>query len=106
MQEFNLTAKRPETLKNEIYYYMAFTKSLGEDIYKLYPPKAENQEDSSKIKDNIQRILRRMKRDKKIDFYTSEQGFKNSEVEAEYLINKYPALENLDLSINFYIIKI
>ncbi len=89
-----IMANRPIDVDTEIKFAIASARADKKELLR-FDIKRED-EDFQKTFNTITRVLKRMKSAGQIQFIATPKSFDNSNAEAEFLINKYPAyLENI-----------
>ena len=101
----NLVNLSQNLLETEIRFYIASARASGDFLIAFYP--CEDEEGSQSQKNFVQKELKTMKKEGRIDFFADASAFKNGSAEASYLKNKFPGIEEFALENKlFFIVKL
>ena len=90
--KIKLDADKPQSLETEIMFNIASERAAGAELIMFEFLKSGDEKNDKKLSGTAVRLLKKMKSERKIQFYADEDSFRRSSTEAEFLYNKYPML--------------
>jgi len=90
------------SLETELMFDLATERVGGTELVRFTLNKQGDEKLDRRNFSTVLRLLRKMKSEKKIQFFATEQSFAESSTEAAFLLNKYPEqFENREKSSEF-----
>ena len=86
------TATSSHTLETEIMFNLASERVNGTELIRFDIKKVEDEKSNKKNIQSAMRLFRKLKFERKIQFYANDVSFSNNSTEAAFLYNKYPEL--------------
>lgn len=102
IKNYKLSEKTIKLLTTELTFLAVSSRVEGFDLIRL---EFDSELDGQRI-NNVTKILRMLKREKKISLFLSSEDFDKDLTEASYLKNLYPTLEKDSDSNYFIVVKI
>ena len=79
------------SLETEIMFDIASDRISGAELVSFGITKPEDEKIAKKIISTALKLLKKLKGEKKIQFYATDDSFISNSTEAQYLYNKYPS---------------
>lgn len=86
-----LESKIPAQIATELRFVIASARASGNELISIT---TETDQDG-RIHSALQKNLKTMKKEGRIDFFAGKEAFSKSTAEASYLINKFPQITEL-----------
>jgi hypothetical protein len=86
----NISSSEIISAETEITFDIATDRINGAELVCFGVSKPEDEKISKKLVGAVFRLLKKLKGEKKIQFYATDDSFSSNATEAQYLYNKYP----------------
>jgi hypothetical protein len=106
IQTYELTGNSADLLITEIMFFVASARAVKSELVRLSIKERLDSECQDKHIEAVNKILRTMKRNGSIQLFIFSRELKNASTEAEYLKNKFPKLSDINLSEDYFIVKL
>ena len=89
-KEFDLQSSAKEKIKTEIMYEIASARADNAEFVRININLGDQSAENRKSVSATINTLKDMKKDRRIQFFATEDNFKHMSTEAIFLLNKYP----------------
>jgi len=95
-----LESKMPDQIATELRFIVASARASGKELI-LITLRADQ---DARIQASLQKNLKAIKKEGRIDFFAGKDAFTKSTAEASYLINKFPQITEIIETDDFILI--